>query len=312
MMSSFKPLPLATKISTPFWQALKEQSIQLQQCNSCDGWVFFPRNHCSHCLAHDLTWKPVSGEATLYTYTVARVPTMAEFSDESPQILAVVTLKEGVRMNTTLVGLQEEDIKVGMHLKPVFDKVDAKGNTLLRFTGVDSDLSVLEYQDPLVNLPKNSQGQVQVPINNLTALNALVTDDFSPWSEPLTVDQGLINAFADLSGDDYWIHTDPEKAAKESPFGTTIAHGSLVQVLQSRLPLTLPYEIVGFNTMVNYGSDRLRFPTPVPAGAKIQSRARVKSVASTHKGLQLILEVHIHLVDNDRPSVINELVIFYR
>lgn len=304
-------MPVATEISKPFWNNLNQGKLTIQQCNQCDGWVFFPRRHCSHCMAHDLEWKEVSGEGTLYSYTLTRVPTMPEFADEMPQALAVVELAQGVRVNTTLTGLDEDEIKIGMAVKPVFHQVDAKGNTLLRFTGVDKPLDKITYQNPLDALPRNDKGQVQVSIDNAAALKALANDDFTDWSNTITVDQSLINAFAELSGDNYWIHTDPVRAEKESPFGTTIAHGSLVQVLQSRLQFALPYEITGFGTMVNYGSDRLRFPAPVPAGSEIQARAKVKSVIQNRKGVQLTLEVHIHVVGNERPSVINDLVILY-
>lgn len=311
-MTTLKPMPVATEISAPFWESLKVGKLTIQQCNSCQGWVFFPRRHCSHCLAHDLEWREVSGQGTLYSYTLARVPTMPEFADEMPQALAVVELEQGVRINTTLTGLSEDEIQVGMALKPVFHQVDAKGNTLLRFTGVDKPIDTIAYQNPLADLSRNDKGQVQVPVDNAAAMLALADNEFTPWSEAITVDQALINSFAELSGDDYWIHTDPARAAKESPFGTTIAHGSLVQVLQSRMQFALPFEITGFNTMVNYGSNRLRFPAPVPAGSQIQARAKVKAVEFSHKGAQLTLEVNIHVVGNERPSVINDLVILYR
>jgi acyl dehydratase/uncharacterized OB-fold protein len=305
-------MPVMTEISRPFWQGLNEGEVRIQQCNQCEGWVFFPRRHCSHCLAHDLEWRPVSGRGTLYSYTLTRSPTLPEFADELPQMLAVVELEQGVRINSTLVGLEEDEIKVGMALKAVLDQVDAKGNTLLRFTGADKALEQLPYISPLDALARNARGQVQVPVDNAAALQALVSDDFTDWSAPLEVDQALIDAFAELSGDDYWIHTDPERSARESPFGTTIAHGALVQVLQSRLNFALPFEITGFSTMVNYGSDRLRFPAPVPAGSRIHARARVKSVQQSRKGTALTLEVNIHVVGSERPSVINDLVILYR
>lgn len=309
---SVKPMPVMTEISKPFWQGLKEGEIRIQQCNQCDGWVFFPRRHCSHCMSHDLEWKPVSGKGKLYSYTLTRIPTLPEFADEMPQALAVVELEQGVRINTTLVGLEEEQIKIGMELKPVLNQVDAKGNTLLRFTAADSELDSLPFVNPLDSLPRNDKGQVLVAVDNPVGLQALVSDEFTEWSNTLVVDQELINTFAELSGDNYWIHTDPERAAKESPYGTTIAHGSLVQILQSRLSFSLPFEITGFQTMVNYGSDRLRFPSPVPAGSEVHARARVKSVQQSYKGTALTLEVHTHVVGHDRPSVINDLVIFYR
>ncbi|MCP8689521.1 MaoC/PaaZ C-terminal domain-containing protein [Marinobacterium sedimentorum] len=311
-MASLKPMPVMTEISRPFWQGLNDGEIRIQQCNQCEGWVFFPRRHCSHCLAHDLAWRKVDGRGTLYSYTLTRIPTLPEFADEMPQALAVVELEQGVRINSTLVGLDEDEIRVGMAVKAVLDRVDARGNTLLRFTGADKALESLPYVDPLAELPRNDKGQVQVPVTNPAALQALVSDEFTGWSAPIEVNQALIDAFAELSGDDYWIHTDPERAAKESPFGSTIAHGSLVQVLQSRLNFALPFDITGFSTMVNYGSDRLRFPAPVPAGSRIHARARVKSVQQSRKGTVLTLEVNIHVLGSERPSVINDLVILYR
>lgn len=311
-MAILKPMPLATKISAPFWQALKENQLKIQQCNHCDGWVFYPRNHCIHCFAHDLEWKQVSGEGTLYSYTLTRIPTMPEFSDEMPQALAVVELEQGVRINSTLIDVAEEDIKIGMALKAVFDKVSVDGDTLLRFTGIDNAGGVRNYVNPLKDLERNDTGQVQVPVGNLTALYALADNKFTDWSNTVVVDQALINAFAALSGDDYWLHTDPERARTDSPFKTTIAHGSLVQVLQSRLTIALPFEITGFNTMINYGSNRLRFPAPVPAGSTIHGRSKVKDISVSHKGVQLTLEMNIHVVGNDKPSVINDLVILYR
>jgi uncharacterized OB-fold protein/acyl dehydratase len=311
-MTTLKPMPLATKISAPFWQALKQDKLKIQQCNSCKGWVFYPRNHCTHCFAHNLEWKQISGEGTLYSYTLTRIPTMPEFNDEMPQALAVVELAQGVRINTTLIDLAEEDIQIGMSVKPVFDKVNIDGETLLRFTSTDNAGGVREYVDPLKDLLRNEKGQVKVPVSNLSALYALADNKFTEWSNTIIVDQDLINAFAELSGDDYWLHTDPERAKTDSPFKTTIAHGSLVQVLQSRLTIALSFEIVGFQTMVNYGSNRLRFPAPVPAGSIIHGRSKVKDISMSHKGVQLTLEMNIHVEGNDKPSVINDLVILYR
>lgn len=314
-MSNNKPMPAATEISAPFWEGLKAERLLIQQCNACDHWVFYPRRHCPSCLAHDLTWRDVSGGATLYSFTVARIATLPDFADEMPQKLAVVELDEGVRINTTLVGLDESEIQIGMRLQPVFAQVDEQGQRLLRFTGLDKDVQSLQQASmtdqaatdpaPAADAPR------QIALDDDAGLQSLVSETFSPWSNQLVVDQALIDAFAALSGDDYWIHTDPERARKESPFGGTIAHGALVQVLQSRLKLALGYEITGFTNMVNYGSDRLRFPAPVPAGSRIHARARVKSVERLKRGTQLTLELNTHVVGQERPSVINELVILY-
>ncbi|HEY1750869.1 MAG TPA: Zn-ribbon domain-containing OB-fold protein [Caulobacteraceae bacterium] len=128
-----KPLPRPTPKTQPFWDALREHRIDIQQCDACHRWVFFPRPHCPHCFSQSLAWKTVSGEGELLTYTLSRLPTLPQFADELPQKLAVVRLDEGVHMNTTLVGLAEDQIEVGMRVKPVFDDV-TQDMTLLRFT----------------------------------------------------------------------------------------------------------------------------------------------------------------------------------
>lgn len=310
---SNKPMPLPTAISAPFWDGLKDGRILLQQCDSCQQWVFYPRRHCIHCWSHQLSWKEVSGAGTLYTYTVARVPTLPEFASAEPQILAVVELDEGVRMNTTLVGLDPEQIEVGMRVKPVRARVKADGSTLLRYTGANIALEQRDEVPKAPPAPDVGSGPVRqkIDVKDIDSLQGLVSDEFSDWSNQILVDQELIDRFAALSGDDYWIHTDPVRASKEGPFGGTIAHGALVQVLMSRMQVPLAFEVVGFTNMVNYGSERLRFPSPVPAGSLLHSRTRVKSVQVLPRGTQMVLECNIHVVGQERPAVINDLVILY-
>jgi len=81
--------------------------------------------------------------------------------------------------------------------------------------------------------------------------------------------------------------------------------------LISRMKLPLDHEVVGYNNIVNYGSDRLRFPSPVPSGCRIHTRYRVKSVQAVKSGTQVTMEINVHVVGQDRPSVINDLVMLY-
>ena len=313
-MSWNKPLPQPTPISAPFWDGLKAHEVRIQQCDH-GHWLFFPRTHCPTCGSRALTWKTVSGEGTLYTYTVARVPTLPEFSDEMPQLLAVVELEQGVHINTTMVGVAPEDLRVGQRVRPVFDERPGSV-TLLRFTPVESaHANVITGDKPAeaeaapaetAEAPKR-----QVSSKDIEAMRSLVSQEFSGWSNQIEVTQELINQFAELSGDNYWIHTDPVKAKAESPFGTTIAHGMLVQSLVNRLKMPMDFEVTGFNNIVNYGSDRLRFAAPVPAGCRIHARYRIKSVEQVKSGVQVIMEINIHGVGQDRPSVINDLVMLY-
>ena len=127
-----KPLPVASATSRPFWDGLIAGKVNVQQCDACRGWVFYPRSRCSHCLSDRLNWREVSGRGTLYTFTIARVPTAPQFVDEVPQKLAVVQLDQGVRLTTTLVNVAESDIRIGMSVKPYFDVVGPDA-VLLRY-----------------------------------------------------------------------------------------------------------------------------------------------------------------------------------
>ncbi len=309
-----KPLPQPTPISAPFWEGLKAHEVRIQQCDH-GHWLFFPRTHCPTCGSRQLEWKTVSGEGKLYTYTVARVPTLPEFSDEMPQLLAVVELDEGVHINTTLVGVQPEDMKVGQRVRPVFDERPGSV-TLLRFTPAESSQAKVIAGDQPAEVEAAPAAVAeavkrQVSSKDIEAMRSLVSQEFSGWSNQIEVTQELINQFAELSGDTYWIHTDPVKAKAESPFGTTIAHGMLVQSLVNRLKMPMEFEVTDFNNIVNYGSDRLRFSTPVPAGCRIHARYRIKSVEQVKSGVQVTMEINIHCVGQDRPSVVNDLVMLY-
>ena len=307
-----KPLPHPTEISAPYWEGLKAHEVRIQQCDRGHS-LFFPRTHCPTCGSRSLKWSKVSGEGTLYSFTVARIPTMPEFTDEMPQALAVIELREGVRINTTMVGVAPEALKVGMEVRPVFDERPGEV-TLLRFTAhAGSHPSVIkaDAESEVAVVEQAVAAKRRISVKDIEAMKSLVSEEYSPWSNEFTVSQEVINEFARLSGDDYWIHTDPAQAREKSPFGTTIAHGALVQVLASQLRIPLDYEVVDFNNMVNYGSDRLRFPTPVPSGCKIRARARIKAVEQVRSGVQATMELNIHVVGQDRPAVINDLVILY-
>ena len=152
----------------------------------------------------------------------------------------------------------------------------------------------------------------QYAFNDVDALQELVSEEFGPWSEQVEVTQELVNQFADLTGDDYWIHTEPEKARTDSPFGATIAHGFLTLVLMPKMRGEPSYELTGYNNILNYGSDKLRFTGPVIVGSSVHCRNRVKEVTQTPKGTKMVLEQHIHVVGQDeRPVLIYELIMIY-
>jgi acyl dehydratase len=116
-------------------------------------------------------------------------------------------------------------------------------------------------------------------IEDLRALTDQVAGP-SQWRE---VTQEMINQFAELSGDDQWIHVDVERAKVESPFGTTIAHGNLTLSLIDGLRRDLT-EWSGFKLGVNYGWNKVRFPAPVPVGSRLRGYAQIIEVSDVGGG----------------------------
>jgi acyl dehydratase len=127
----------------------------------------------------------------------------------------------------------------------------------------------------------------------------------SEWRE---VTQEDIDSFAELSGDDQWIHVDVERAKKESPFGTTIAHGNLTLSLVDGLRLDL-IKSTGFKLGVNYGWNKVRFPAPVPAGAKVRATAEVVEVEDVGGGWwQVVTRFTLEVEGNDKPCCVADSV----
>ena len=116
--------------------------------------------------------------------------------------------------------------------------------------------------------------------------------------------QSRVDAFADCTEDWYFIHTDPEKAAKETPWGGTIAHGFLTLSLLSAMAYDVVPSIVGAVRGVNYGFDKIRFVSPVPTGSNVRGRF-VLSEANTEKPgeITLIYDVTVEIEGQDRPAV---------
>src|SRR4051794_31580340 len=112
--------------------------------------------------------------------------------------------------------------------------------------------------------------------NGIEGLRELQGQKIGPsdWRE---VTQELINTFAEVSGDDQWIHVDVERAKAESPFGTTIAHGNLTLSLIDGFRRSL-IESTGFVLGVNYGWNKVRFPAPVPAGSRVRATSEVVDI----------------------------------
>ncbi|MER6012862.1 MaoC family dehydratase [Streptomyces bluensis] len=129
------------------------------------------------------------------------------------------------------------------------------------------------------------------------------------YSDWLEIDQKRIDLFAEATGDHQWIHVDPERAAT-GPFGTTIAHGYLTLSL---LPLLVPQVMKVDNvTMgVNYGTNKVRFPAPVPVGSRLRATAVLKEVTEAGGGVQVTAAVSVEREGGDKPVCVAESVSRY-
>lgn len=152
----------------------------------------------------------------------------------------------------------------------------------------------------------------KIAFDDLVGLRAEVREEFGEWGEELVVTQAMIDDFAEVTGDHQWIHTDVERAAAESPFGTTIAHGFLTLSLLPRLAPPLPFEIVGHGNATIFGLDSVRFVRPVPAGARIRARHRLVGVRSFVAGTLLQSETQIGVLGVARAAVRFELKTLYQ
>ncbi len=123
-------------------------------------------------------------------------------------------------------------------------------------------------------------------------------------SEWIEIDQDRVNLFADATGDHQWIHVDPERATK-GPFGAPIAHGYLTLSI-SNLFLPQIVEVRGFSAGVNYGVDKVRFPSPVKVGARIRAGAELTAISEVNGGLQTTIVITIEIEGGTKPACVIE------
>lgn len=147
---------------------------------------------------------------------------------------------------------------------------------------------------------------MEVPFH---ALNTLVGTDLgrTDW---MLIEQSRIDGYADATDDHQWIHVDPARAA-EGPFGSTIAHGYLTLALVNKfLPelITVTESSMG----VNYGCEKVRFPSPVVVGSRIRGAGEVVSVEEVKGSLQIVVRVTVEIEGADRPAcVVDTISRFY-
>ena len=151
-----------------------------------------------------------------------------------------------------------------------------------------------------------------IPFDDIAAINAAATTEFGAYGDELVVSQDMIGEFADLTGDQQWIHVDVERAQRESPFGGPVAHGFLTLALLPKLSVR-PVELTGYASATNYGSDALRFLAPVPAGATVHARSRlVGAVARPSGGTLVTAQIEVSVVDAPKPALLYSMLTLYR
>ncbi len=130
----------------------------------------------------------------------------------------------------------------------------------------------------------------------------------SDWER---VDQHRVDTFADATGDHQWIHVDPDRAAT-GPFGGTIAHGYLTLSMVPAMVATV-VEYAGWQVKINYGSNKVRFPAPVPVGSRLRAGVTIVSVDETAAGVQVTTRVQVDIEDPQgvpapKPALVAEIV----
>lgn len=129
-------------------------------------------------------------------------------------------------------------------------------------------------------------------------------------SDWMVVSQERINAFAEATGDEQWIHVDVARAAVETPFKSTIAHGFLTLSLLSAL-LRRTLTVNGSRMTINYGLNRVRFVSPVPAGARIRARVTLSAITAVEGGWQAAWSVTVEREHGDKPCLVAEWLVRY-
>jgi acyl dehydratase len=128
----------------------------------------------------------------------------------------------------------------------------------------------------------------------------------------LEITQERINQFADATGDHQWIHTDAERAQRESPYGTTIAHGFLTLSLVPQL-VQEAVQLGGLRMAINYGLNRVRFPSAVLAGSRIRARIVLQSIRELADSIEAVFSITIESEGSDKPCCVAEwLARYYR
>ena len=146
----------------------------------------------------------------------------------------------------------------------------------------------------------------QTTVDGVEGVQGLVGQHLG-YSDWVQVTQEQVQQFADATGDHQWIHVDVERAKKESPFGGPVAHGYLTLSL---IPSLLPeiVDITGFRMGVNYGTEKVRFPSPVPVGSRVRAGATLASATPFDGGIAMNMDVTVEVEGQTKPAMVATVV----
>lgn len=119
-----RPKPTITPASEPYWQSVSERALQLQRCDRCESFRFYPTPVCPSCGSTAFDWRPVSGRGTVYSWTAVHKPVTGAFASEVPYVVAMVVLEEGPAMMTNLVGIPLDEIEIGLSVRLDYREFD--------------------------------------------------------------------------------------------------------------------------------------------------------------------------------------------
>lgn len=134
MMETYlKPLPTPSATSAPFWQAAHKGKLKIQYCSHCNSYQHYPRAICANCWHDDIEWKRCSGKGTVYSFSICYAAGLPSFKGETPYVVAMVELEEGVMMTTNIINCKPSDVTIDMPVEAVFEQV-TEDCTLIKFS----------------------------------------------------------------------------------------------------------------------------------------------------------------------------------
>lgn len=117
-----RPLPEPNTTTAPFWEACKAQKLLLQQCRACGQIQFYPRSLCTACSSDQLEWSAAHGTGTVYSYSTVYRALVPGFEDDTPYVVAMIELDEGVRLLSQVISCEPEEVFIGLRVSVIFEE----------------------------------------------------------------------------------------------------------------------------------------------------------------------------------------------